>query len=449
MPSAARRSTRTCARCAATRSSGWRRCRACRCCRPAASAPRSCPSSPKARIRTTWARCSTTTASQCAPATTARSRCSTSWASGRPRARRSRSTTRPTKSSAWPTASPRRWRSCGERTDRRPLPGSRARTQACAAPLRADAGADARGARAQPELRRRHPGAAADGRRHAARHPLHRPGLRDLHRVDVDDGRGAARPRPAGRRRPAAALSRGAHRRGRRRRRRARQTGQPRRREPLPEPDQVRAARLACPDARAAAAGRHRHRRHAGGAGVMRPHREPVIFRRPVTVELVPYGTPFELDAGMTGQITQALGGNFTLVVDGVMVRLKGSDADAIGKELPTAQPPAEEDDGADLQTRIWRTLATCYDPEIPVDIVELGLIYACDLKPMDDGRTQVDIEMTLTAPGCGMGEALANEVADKVLALEGVGTVNVNLVFEPPWDRSRMSEAAQLALGL
>jgi len=181
----------------------------------------------------------------------------------------------------------------------------------------------------------------------------------------------------------------------------------------------------------------------------MRPRRETVIFRRPVTVERVPHGTPFELDAGMTGQITQALGGNFTLVVDGAMVRLKGSDADAIGKEPPPAPPPPGQDDGADLQTRVWRTLATCYDPEIPVDIVELGLIYACELKPMDGGRTQVDIDMSLTAPGCGMGEALAHEVADKVLALDEVGTVNVNLVFDPPWDRSRMSEAAQLALGL
>jgi metal-sulfur cluster biosynthetic enzyme len=93
--------------------------------------------------------------------------------------------------------------------------------------------------------------------------------------------------------------------------------------------------------------------------------------------------------------------------------------------------------------------LKTCYDPEIPVDIVELGLIYGCELAPMEDGATRVDIELTLTAPGCGMGETLAHEVADKLLALDGVGEVNVQLVLDPPWDRSRMSEAAQLALGL
>lgn len=181
----------------------------------------------------------------------------------------------------------------------------------------------------------------------------------------------------------------------------------------------------------------------------MRPRREAVIFRRPVTVERVPHGTPFELDAGMTGQITQALGGNFTLVVDGAMVRLKGSDADAIGKEPPPAPPPPGQDDGADLQTRVWRTLATCYDPEIPVDIVELGLVYVCDLRPMDDGRFRVHIQMTLTAPGCGMGESIAEEVCDKVLALPQVGEAHVDIVFDPPWDRSMMSEAALLTLGL
>ena len=180
----------------------------------------------------------------------------------------------------------------------------------------------------------------------------------------------------------------------------------------------------------------------------MRPPRESAIVRRLVEVERVPDGEIFELDPGMIVDITQALGSHFTLLIYGQLARLKGSDADAIGKPVPT--PTAEvEDDGADLDTRIWRTLATCYDPEIPVDIVELGLVYSCDLTPMDDGRTRVAIRMTLTAPGCGMGNSLAEEVADKVLALKGVGEVKVDMVFDPPWDRSRMSEAAQLALGL
>ena len=179
----------------------------------------------------------------------------------------------------------------------------------------------------------------------------------------------------------------------------------------------------------------------------MRPPRETVMVRDLVVVERIPDGTPWELEPGTLAQITQALGSHYTLLVYGQLVRLRGSDAEAIGKPVPEAPP--QHDDDADLQTRVWRTLATCYDPEIPVDIVELGLVYACELTPMADGRTHVFIAMTLTAPGCGMGEGLANEVADKLLALEGVGEVKVDLVFDPPWDRSRMSEAAQLALGL
>jgi probable FeS assembly SUF system protein SufT len=181
----------------------------------------------------------------------------------------------------------------------------------------------------------------------------------------------------------------------------------------------------------------------------MRPRRDPVILRRLVTVERIPDGTPFELEPGTLGQVTQALGSHFTLEVEGQLVRLKGSDADAIGREPPVAPDFSAEGMPADLETRVLHTLATCYDPEIPVNIVELGLVYACDLTPMDDERTKVSIQMTLTAPGCGMGDVLANEVADKVLALEGVGEVKVDMVFDPPWDRSRMSEAAMLALGL
>jgi probable FeS assembly SUF system protein SufT len=180
----------------------------------------------------------------------------------------------------------------------------------------------------------------------------------------------------------------------------------------------------------------------------MRPRREPVILRRLVQVECIPDGTPFELEPGWTAEITQALGSHFTLNIGGQLVRLRGTDADAIGKPVPEPMP-AQADDGADLPTRIWRVLGTCYDPEIPVDIVELGLVYGCEIGTMQEGGTRVVIQLTLTAPGCGMGDALANEVADKVLALADVQEVKVDLVFDPPWDRSRMSEAAQLALGL
>ncbi|HEX6361386.1 MAG TPA: putative Fe-S cluster assembly protein SufT [Albitalea sp.] len=176
---------------------------------------------------------------------------------------------------------------------------------------------------------------------------------------------------------------------------------------------------------------------------------EPVVTTRPVTLGRVPDGTPVELPAGTSAQIAQAMGSSFTLLVHGQMLRLKGVDADAIG--LPPPEPldvPADAtpDDVEDL---VWQALRTCYDPEIPVDIVELGLVYGVDVLPMEGGLARVAIRMTLTAPGCGMGEVIAEDVCDKVLALPHVGEATVDLVFDPPWDRSRMSEAAQLTLGL
>lgn len=187
----------------------------------------------------------------------------------------------------------------------------------------------------------------------------------------------------------------------------------------------------------------------------MRPLREPVATTRAVRVECIPDGRPADLPAGTPAQITQALGGSFTLWVEGQLMRLRGADADAIGKPVPAAAVAtvASADLGVDeLRERVWQTLKTCYDPEIPVDIVELGLVYACDvlaLQGADEGRFRVVIQLTLTAPGCGMGEAIANEVCDKVLALDGVAEATVDMVFDPPWDRSMMSEAAQLTLGL
>ena len=177
--------------------------------------------------------------------------------------------------------------------------------------------------------------------------------------------------------------------------------------------------------------------------------RESIVTNRPVSVERVPDGTPIELPEGTTGQITQALGSSFTLVVGGQMVRLKGMDADAIGKEPPALPQVPDNVRPEDMRGIVWQTLKTCYDPEIPVDIVELGLVYVCDVLPIENGDYRVSIKMTLTAPGCGMGEILTDEVADKLMALPHIVDVQVDLVFDPPWDRDRMSEAAQLTLGL
>ncbi|PWW44667.1 putative Fe-S cluster assembly protein SufT [Melaminivora alkalimesophila] len=181
-----------------------------------------------------------------------------------------------------------------------------------------------------------------------------------------------------------------------------------------------------------------------------RRHREDVLVRRPVQVETIPSGHPVELEAGQLAQITQALGGSFTLLVEGQLMRLKGSDADAIGKQPPEAIVVPEDLHIDDLEPLVWQQLRTCYDPEIPVNIVDLGLVYRLEFEPLaEQDKVRAVVDMTLTAPGCGMGESIANEVCDKILALPRVGEITVNLVFDPPWDRSRMSEEALLALGL
>ena len=183
----------------------------------------------------------------------------------------------------------------------------------------------------------------------------------------------------------------------------------------------------------------------------MRPQREPVVTQRAVRVECIPDGRPADLPAGTPAQITQALGGSFTLWVEGQLMRLRGADADAIGKPIPSAPvAPAEPTDSGPegVRSLVWQTLKTCYDPEIPVDIVELGLVYACDVLPMDDGRFRVAIQMTLTAPGCGMGEGLAQDVKKRLEGLPGIHEARVEIVFDPPWNQAMMSDAAKLQLG-
>ena len=177
--------------------------------------------------------------------------------------------------------------------------------------------------------------------------------------------------------------------------------------------------------------------------------RERVMVTREVGVTCVPDGHPVDLEPGTLAQITQALGSSFTLLVEGQLMRLAGADADAIGKPIPLAPVLPEDVSPEGLRGYVWQTLKTCYDPEIPVDIVELGLVYVCDVLPMDDGEFRVSIKMTLTAPGCGMGDLLGDEIHEKLSALPHVGEVDLEFVFDPPWDRSRMSEAAQLTLGL
>jgi probable FeS assembly SUF system protein SufT len=179
---------------------------------------------------------------------------------------------------------------------------------------------------------------------------------------------------------------------------------------------------------------------------------EPVTLQRDVQAAVVPVGTSVTLLKGEQAYVTQALGGSYTVVVNGNMFRIDGADADALGLEVagkPTIQgsgPRTVEE----LEKEVWQALRTCYDPEIPVNVVDLGLIYDCRLAPFgSSGSYQATVKMTLTAPGCGMGPMLAQDVQNKLLSLEGVDEATVELVWDPPWNQGMMTEAAKLQLGL
>lgn len=176
---------------------------------------------------------------------------------------------------------------------------------------------------------------------------------------------------------------------------------------------------------------------------------EPIKFERDCPVVLVPQGDALSLPAGTVGYITQSLGGSFTVYVDGNLFRIAGVDADAIGKQ-PLAQPELAPDaSDEEVERLVWEQLRTCYDPEIPVNIVELGLVYACDMQRTDDGQRRVRVDMTLTAPGCGMGDILVADVTSKLELIPTIAEVDVELVFEPPWNQSMMSDAARLETGM
>jgi len=176
---------------------------------------------------------------------------------------------------------------------------------------------------------------------------------------------------------------------------------------------------------------------------------EPFKLSRDVSAIIIPAGEQVKLRADTEGFITQALGGSFTVYVEGNLFRISGTDADALGKE-PVAPPEVPENaTDADIESVIWEQLKTCYDPEIPVDIVNLGLVYRCDVKPLGNGQRSVSVDMTLTAPGCGMGEVLVEDAREKIAIIPTVADVSVELVFDPPWNVGMMSEEARLQTGL
>lgn len=171
----------------------------------------------------------------------------------------------------------------------------------------------------------------------------------------------------------------------------------------------------------------------------------------------IPSGRRVRLPAGTEVFVTQALGGMYTVTTDdGYMVRISERDADALGKTVEARGPAGGGAAGTAaagspeaVEQLVWEQLRTCYDPEIPVNIVDLGLVYRCDVRPLTGGGYRVEVDITLTAPGCGMGPVLAADVQSKILEVPGVETADVQVVFEPAWHPGLMSEAARLELGM
>jgi probable FeS assembly SUF system protein SufT len=178
----------------------------------------------------------------------------------------------------------------------------------------------------------------------------------------------------------------------------------------------------------------------------------PVTLDRDCEAILIPSGTHIMLHGGTVVFITQALGGNYTVNVNGNLAQIGARDADALGFDAQaTAQTsrPAAAPAGPVDEALLWDQMRTCYDPEIPINIVDLGLVYECNVTPLPEGGNRVDVRMTLTAPGCGMGQFLAEDVRCKLQQVPNVTEVNVELTFDPPWNHSMMSEAARLETGM
>ena len=184
----------------------------------------------------------------------------------------------------------------------------------------------------------------------------------------------------------------------------------------------------------------------------MPSHNEPIVVSRSVNAILIPMGELITIPEESVVFITQALGGNYTVNINGNLAQVAAKDADALGFESAIKQISNEESlnaDGSLKEQLVWDELRTCYDPEIPHNIVDLGLVYDCRIQPCAQGGHRVDILMTLTAPGCGMGEFLAADVKNKVASIPNVKEVNVDLTFDPPWNPEMMTEAVRLELGM
>lgn len=180
---------------------------------------------------------------------------------------------------------------------------------------------------------------------------------------------------------------------------------------------------------------------------------EAVTLSRECEAIMIPSGERLSLSAGSRVWITQSLGGGFTVTTDrGHMVRIAAKDADALGLEVPLAAwggPSAATEGPVEVENRVWDQLRMCFDPEIPVNIVDLGLVYHCEVTPLAKGESRAEVKFTLTARGCGMGEVLKEDIRSKIISVPGISEVDVELVWDPPWDQSMISGVAKQRLGM
>ncbi len=178
---------------------------------------------------------------------------------------------------------------------------------------------------------------------------------------------------------------------------------------------------------------------------------ERVELGRDVDAIQIPAGTTAHLEKGTEVYVTQSLGGTFTVQVPayGGLFRIAGKDADALGKKPEDAAPAQGGAGGGDLEAMVWEQLKTCFDPEIPVNIVDLGLVYGMEIKDQSDGTRRVEVKMTLTAQGCGMGASIAFDARQKLMGLPGVSEADVDLVWDPPWNPQMISPEGRERLGL
>ncbi len=174
---------------------------------------------------------------------------------------------------------------------------------------------------------------------------------------------------------------------------------------------------------------------------------------RDVEAIQIPAGTKTTIPAGTPGVVTQSLGGSYTIATYQGLARVSENDLDALGLEKPAASPDeskaSSEAAGPVDEKAVWEQLRQCYDPEIPVNIVDLGLVYDCKLLQKPEGGNKVEVKMTLTAPGCGMGPAIANDAQSKILSIDGIDEADVQLVWDPPWNQNMISEAGRMKLGM